>query len=84
MSQKNPFENVGYLVATDICGVAVAGNKAKLGPDSIDSRIAINHCGQNVFEVWFHTPEDVSVWMKDVEMALRRMRKTFDSGTFEG
>ena len=91
MSQKNPFENVGYLVATDICGVAVAGNKAKLGPDSIDSRIAINHCGQNVFEIWFHTPEDVSVraivtseWMKDVERALRRMRKTFDSGTFEG
>ena len=90
MSQKNPFENVGHLVSTDICGISVAGNKAEIGPDSIDSRIAINHCGGNVFEVWFHTPVDVSVrvivtseWMKDVEKALRRMRKALGSGTFE-
>ena len=90
MSQKNPFENVGYLVSTDICGISVAGNKAEIGPDSTVSRIAINHCGGNVFEVWFHTPVDVSVrvivtseWMKDVEKALRRMRKALGSGTFE-
>lgn len=91
MSQNNPFANVGYLVATDICGASVARRQDRLGPDSTDARIAINPCGGGVFELWFHTAEDASIriivtseWMKDVEKAMRLMRKTFGSETFGG
>ncbi len=89
MAKINKPFNVGYLVESDTCGVAVAGDKDVFGPDSIDARVSIAPCGEGVFEIWFHTAEPASIriivdraWMKDVAKAMKRMAKAFPAPEF--
>ena len=61
MQQQNEFSNIGTRIPVSIMGLSIAGDMSQLSPDSIDCIPAIEPCGEEVHELWFHTAEGVSI-----------------------
>lgn len=61
MQQETDFSNIGNRIPVSIMGLSIAGDMSQLSHDSIDCIPAIEPCGQEVHELWFHTAEGVSV-----------------------
>ena len=57
----NDLSSIGTRIPVSIMGISVAGNIPALSPDSIDCTPAIEPCGDDVHELWFHTEEGASV-----------------------
>ena len=58
---KKDFTFIGREIPVSILGLSVAGDKSKLSHDSVDCIPAIEHCGEDVYSLWLHTGEGVSV-----------------------
>lgn len=61
MQQETDFSNIGNRIPVSIMGLSIAGDMSQLSHDSIDCIPAIEPCGEEVHELWFHTAEGVSV-----------------------
>ena len=61
MKHQIDFSNIGTRIPVSIMGISIAGDMSQLSPDSIDCIPAIEPCGEEVHELWFHTAEGVSI-----------------------
>ena len=61
MQHEKDFSNIGTRIPVSIMGLSVSGDMSQLSHDSIDCIPAIEPCGEDVQELWFHTAEGVSI-----------------------
>ena len=61
MNHQSDFSNIGTRIPVRIMGVSIAGDISQLSHDFIDCIAAIEPCGDDVQELWFHTSEGVSI-----------------------
>jgi len=81
MAKKNGFSNIGSTVQVPTpVGVSLAGSLIDFR-DFDDCRVAIEHCGGGVFELWIHTANKYSVRVVLDEAAMQSIGRQLISAT---